>query len=172
VKYARVEVERRFFLTGVPPGAVAPKQITDHYITDTQLRLRKVEEAGLPTVYKLGHKERPEPDDAVVVFHTTIYLTEAEYALLRGLPSQELRKTRYVVSCDGETAVVDEFHGALAGLVLLEVSFGDRSDGDRFASPTWAGVETTLTGGELAAMSAEDLRARLAPATSLPDSAH
>lgn len=171
MKYARVEVERRFLLAAVPPEAVEPKQITDHYITDSRLRLRKVEEPGVPTVYKLGHKQRAEPDDAVVVFHTTIHLTEGEYALLGKLPSQELRKTRYVAACDREAAVVDEFHGALAGLVLLEVTFGDRSQSDRFVPPTWAGTETTLSGGELAAMSADDLRARLAAATSPPDSA-
>jgi CYTH domain-containing protein len=162
VKYAHLEIERRFLLDAVPTEVGAPRQITDHYITGTQLRLRKVEQAGMPAVYKLGHKHRPEPDDAVVAFHTTIYLTEAEYTLLRELPARELTKTRYAVAIDGGAAVVDEFHEQLEGLVLLEVGFESRADSEQFRPPPWVGVETALSGGELALMSSSELRARLA----------
>ena len=123
MKYARDEIERRYLLDAVPAEVTAARRITDHYLTGTQLRLRKVEEPGAPTVYKLGHKQRQEPDDATIVFHTTIYLTEDEYALLRSLPARELRKTRVAVALDRRDAVVDEFDGPLEGLVLLEVDF-------------------------------------------------
>ena len=75
-KYAKLEIERRFVLDAVPTGAVDPVEITDRYIDGGHLRLRVVEAPAAPTVYKLGHKHRPDPADATVVFHTTIYLTE------------------------------------------------------------------------------------------------
>jgi CYTH domain-containing protein len=162
VKYAHVEIERRFLLDALPLDAVEPKHITDHYIIGTQLRLRKVEETGATTVYKLGHKQRQDPDDGLVVFHTTIYLTEAEYELLLGLRSRELRKIRSRVSVAGRDALVDVFSGALEGLIILEVGFTDLEESDRFTSPGWVGAETTVSGAELASMSSEELRERFA----------
>ena len=161
MKYARAEVERRFLLDPIPIDSVEPRQITDHYLDGTQLRLRKVEEPGVPTVYKLGHKQRPDPDDGTVVFHTTIYLTESEYLLLLGLPSHELHKTRSWLSVGRRDAIVDVFHGALEGLVLLEVGFDDRAEAEAFIPPAWVGAETALSGGELAWMSSDDLRSHL-----------
>ncbi len=148
-------------LDAIPGEVVEPRQITDHYITSTQLRLRKVEEPDGPTVYKLGHKQRPEPADGTVVLHTTIYLTESEYALLLSLPSRELRKTRARIALGQRDAIVDAFEGALEGLVLLEVTFDSLEESDSFGPPAWVGVETTLSGGELASMSSDELRARL-----------
>lgn len=171
MKYARAEVERRFLLDTIPVDAVEPREITDHYIDGTQLRLRKLEEPGLPTVFKLGHKQRPDPDDGTVVFHTTIYLTESEYALLLGLPSHELHKTRSRVPVGGRDAVVDAFAGALEGLVILEVGFDDRAQAEAFIPPAWVGGETTLSGGELASMSSDELSARLAAARTRSDNA-
>jgi CYTH domain-containing protein len=162
MKYARTEVERRFLLDVVPVDTVESREITDHYLDGTQLRLRKVEERGVPTVHKLGHKQRPDRDDGIVVFHTTIYLTESEYALLRSLPSHELRKTRSRVPLGDRDAIVDVFSGALEGLVVLEVGFDGREEAEAFIPPSWVGAETTLSGGELASMSAAELSARLA----------
>ncbi len=58
-------------------------------------------------------------------------------------------------------ASVDAFEGALVGLVLLEVNFDSREESDSFRPPAWVGVESTLSGGELASMSSDELRARL-----------
>ena len=106
-------------------------------------------------------KQRPEPADGTVVLHTTIYLTESEYALLLSLPSRELRKTRARIALGQRDAIVDAFEGALEGLVLLEVTFDSLEESDSFGPPAWVGVETTLSGGELASMSSDELRARL-----------
>ncbi len=54
------------------------------------------------------------------------------------------------------------FSGALEGLVVLEVGFDGREEAEAFIPPPWAGAETTLSGGELASMSAAELSARLA----------
>src|SRR5207244_3418112 len=44
-KYARVELERRFLLAGVPPtpAVTASRRITDRYLPGTRLRLRRVD---------------------------------------------------------------------------------------------------------------------------------
>jgi CYTH domain-containing protein len=82
--------------------------------------------------------------------------------LLRELPARELRKSRYSIAIEGGAAVVDEFHDQLEGLVLLEAGFESRAESEQFRPPVWVGVETALSGGELAAMSSDELRARLA----------
>ena len=151
-RYARPEVERRFLLDAVPAHATDPVEISDRYIDGGHLRLRKVESQNAPTTYKLGHKHRPDPADPGVVFHTTIYLTEAEHTLFARLPARELRKTRYRVDVAGRPAVIDELHGPHAGPVLLEVGFTPEEDRLAFVAPPWVGAETTLSGGELASI--------------------
>ena len=47
-KYALVERERRFLLAGPPPGGAARRDITDHYLAGTRLRLRRVTGSGRP----------------------------------------------------------------------------------------------------------------------------
>jgi len=149
-KYAKLEIERRFVLDAVPGGAFDPVEITDRYIDGGHLRLRVVEAPAAPTVYKLGHKHRPDPADATVVFHTTIYLTEDEHSLLARLPARVLRKTRYRIDLDGHAALVDALHGVHDGLVLLEVGFTSEEDLMAFMVPPWVGAESTLSGGDLA----------------------
>ena len=110
-----------------------------------------VEVPAAPTVYKLGHKHRPDPSDATVVFHTTIYLTEHEHSLLARLPARVLRKTRYRIDLDGRAALVDALTcGIHDGLVLLEVGFTSEEDLMAFVVPPWVGAESTLSGGDLA----------------------
>jgi len=149
-KYARPEIERRFLLHVVPSGLDDPVELTDRYMDGGHLRLRKAEAAGTPTVYKLGHKRRPEEADHGLVMHTTIYLTAEEHAMFEQLPARELRKTRFRCTCDGRPAVVDVFHGAREGLVVLEVGFSPDEDPTTFVPPSWVGPETTLSGGDLA----------------------
>ena len=149
-KYAKPEIERRFRLDGVPPEAFDPVEITDRYLEGGHLRLRCVHAEGRPPAYKLGHKLRPDPTDPGVVLHTSIYLTEAEHAMLEKLPGRVLRKTRLRMDLDDRAALIDVFHGPHEGLVLLEVGFGADEDSRAFEPPSWVGPETDLSGGELA----------------------
>src|SRR4051794_41771401 len=61
-KYARVEIERRFLLAGVPEGAEisALHEIDDRYIDGTRMRLRRMARVGGATQLKLTQK-LPEP---------------------------------------------------------------------------------------------------------------
>jgi len=149
-KYAKPEIERRFRLDRVPTEAHDPVEITDRYLEGGHLRLRCVRGLGQLPAYKLGHKHRLDPSDPLRVLHTSIYLTEAEHAMLERLPGRVLRKTRLRLELDGRAALVDVFHGAHAGLVLLEVGFGADEDPRAFVPPSWVGPETDLSGGALA----------------------
>jgi hypothetical protein len=94
VKYARLEAERRFLLDALPDLADARVlRITDRYVHGTRMRLRVVHE-GDSVVRKLGQKV---PRSTSTNEHTTLYLDEAEHALLQALPADELSKTRYVL---------------------------------------------------------------------------
>jgi len=149
-KYAKPEIERRFRLDRVPTEAYDPVEITDRYLDGGHLRLRCVRGPGQLPAYKLGHKRRLDPSDPLRVLHTSIYLTEAEHAMLEQLPGRVLRKTRLRLDLDGRAALVDVLHGTHAGLVLLEVGFAADEDPRAFVPPSWVGPETDLSGGALA----------------------
>ena len=149
-RYAKPEIERRFMLDAVPADVADAVEITDRYIDGGPLRLRIVDAPGAAPVYKLGHKRRPDPSDAGLVMHTTIYLTAEEHALLEQLPARELRKTRVRVDVDGRPGLVDVLHGSNDGVILLEVGFATEAEARAYEPPSWVGAQTDLGGGDLA----------------------
>jgi CYTH domain-containing protein len=169
-KYERVERERRYLLSGLPPGLEpnAPHaQITDNYVTATRLRLRKYR--WVPTnewTLKLTQKHTPAPPDFSRTLITSIYLTEYEYEVLSVFEGNELRKNRYPYEHEGRLYSVDVFLGHLRGLVLAETDFETDEEMDSFPAPSFALLdvtrEETFTGARLVELTAEDLRAELA----------
>ncbi|HEV3212930.1 MAG TPA: hypothetical protein VGZ03_05990 [Acidimicrobiales bacterium] len=115
-RYARLEDERRFLVAALPDGAASPRLIEDRYVTGTRLRVRRVTD-GHGTVRKLGQKVRAHADHPTAVWHTTMYLDEAEFAALVQLGGSALAKRRWSLPSGG---CADEFLGTLAGLVLVE----------------------------------------------------
>jgi hypothetical protein len=79
-KYARIERERRFLLTGLPFGEQPAdgRKIVDHYLTGTTLRLRCVLRPG-GDQYKLTQKIPAAQLGPVQGLITNIYLSKAEY---------------------------------------------------------------------------------------------
>lgn len=123
--------------------------IEDRYLPGTGLRLRKVTASDGMIVFKLGKKypgaglsSRPM---------TNIYLDAAEYAVLAALPAATLVKRRQDA---GEGIVIDRFKGALAGLVLAEISADDDEALAAVVIPAWCRAEVTddraYAGGTLA----------------------
>jgi hypothetical protein len=182
MKYAQWEAERRFLLSSSPAAGVGwpvtgfgpAAQLHDRYLRGTRLRLRRVLRPGEPSVYKLGQKLPRTGGWPPAVAHTSLYLDEAEYALLAELPADELTKTRTLFG-DGPALAVDVFTGRLAGLVLAEYELdpadaanqtvpGDRSLPDWPELPILAEVtdDVRFTGGALARTSAADLAQLLA----------
>ncbi len=162
-KYAQPELERRFLLEHVPRDATDPRRITDRYLINTRLRLRTVEDAstGRVTDRKLGQKVRPNPDDATVVWHTSLYLNPAEAAALGGLPGVEITKTRYRWTHDGHDAAVDHYHLACTELIVAELGFADVAELAAYLPSVPLGAEIThipaLTGPNLATLDANHL---------------
>lgn len=163
-KYALSERERRFLLGAVPAGEIVrTAQITDNYLPDTRLRIRRsIETAGATTtvVYKLTQKV-PAPDGSPGLI-TTIYLSEAEYDLVATLPARQVRKTRYSIPPFG----VDVFDPPLDGLILAEAGFETDEAQRTFAAPLFALAEVThdlrFTGGRLVTTVREELLLTLA----------
>ena len=160
-KYARMEIERRFLLAGVPDGeeVLTTRRIDDRYLDGTRLRLRRMVQDGGPTELKLTQK-LPDPDG-----HgrqgalTTLYVSEDEYAALAVLPAATLSKSRLSIVPYG----VDVFGGHLDGLFLAEVEFESVEEAAALRPAAFCLAEVTtdrrFTGGELVSASRAQLRA-------------
>jgi CYTH domain-containing protein len=155
-KYARFEPERRFLLEHLPRGTDTDRGwlITDRYIHNTRLRLRRMGPlGGGDPVYKLGQKEAPSPPDFSRMTITNIYLSPKEYEVFAALSADELRKRRHVLRYDDRDYTVDVFEGRHAGLILAEVGFETDAEMKAHTLPPFAlrdvSRESRFTGGEL-----------------------
>lgn len=162
-RYAHPEREQRWLLADVPPEATPWAEITDRYLTGTNLRIRRVEGAG-GVVHKLTQKVRPVPDDPSRVMLTTMYVPDHEVSALLALPGAELRKTRRRIDLHGRHVAVDVLHDRFEGLVLAETELTIREE--RIPMPPFACCDVTdddrFSGGWLASATDEDLAALLA----------
>lgn len=166
LKYAHIERERRFIVPGISPVFAFTREllIKDNYLNDTTLRLRRVEESGMPTVYKFGQKLRLVENSPSVLAHTTMYVTRDEYEALSTLPNRILEKTRRLFPVGGLVFGIDDFHGPLTGLKIFEVDLGaDGSLPDLIDIELGAEVtdDERFTGGALASTTHEVLNQML-----------
>jgi CYTH domain-containing protein len=139
-RYARLETERRFLIRAVPDGVARVSQIVDRYVAGTRLRLREVvTESGVTR--KLGQKVRIG-DGPQVVAHTSVYLDEAEWAVLAALPARTVSKRRHHVEREGLLLAVDEFPD---GVLVAEIDGGDERPAD---PPPWLDVVCEVTADE------------------------
>lgn len=154
-EYTAVERERRWLCDAIPRDQIRQTlAITDLYVYDTHLRLRDMRpsDGGEP----LLRLSRKADVDARTRLITSIYLPEAEFAVLASaLKGRRVTKTRYRLhSPPGVVLSVDEFHGELTGLMLLEAEFQNDNALTAFAMPPFAVREVTdepeYTGGWLA----------------------
>ena len=142
-QYAKLELERRFLLTRVPGEAVRRAHLHDRYVHGTRLRLRRQEGDDGSVVFKLSQKV-PRPDGRPGLI-TTMYLDEAEYRALEGLPADALRKVRLSVP----PFAVDLFARPLSGLVIGEVEFATEAERDAWAPPPDAVLREITGDGRL-----------------------
>ena len=160
-KYAAVERERRWLCAGLPDlPVVRAEAIEDLYVDDSRLRLRRATPVGGgAAILRLSKKADLAPERRLI---TTLYLSEAEFALFASLPGRVLEKTRHYYAADGVTLSVDRFEGALAGLFLAEAEFADDAAMAAFPHPAFAVREVTddprYTGGELVRAGVPDER--------------
>jgi CYTH domain-containing protein len=158
-KHGCVERERRYLLRRLPPGLTAQqyRRITDHYLSDTEIRLRHISRPAVGEhLWKLTQKVRSAPTDGTRVFTTTLYLSERGYDLFRNLPSRQIVKERYLFGHGGRRYGIDVFQGALAGLILAETECGSDEELAALTRPDFAALDVSrdeaFTGGALAAL--------------------
>lgn len=168
-KYSRVERERRFLLRELPEPltrASLHTQITDNYITNTRLRIRKIRvpQTNRWTV-ELTQKFAKDPSDFSRTNITNIYLSPKEYQVLAIFEGNEIRKNRYPFEQEGRVYSIDVFLGALWGLILAETIFETDDEMKNFQLPSFADIDVTndvmFTGGSLAYSTADEIRAAL-----------
>jgi CYTH domain-containing protein len=165
-KYARIERERRYLLQDLPEGLTRADphvQITDNYITETRLRIRKVRDPRTNKwTVKFTQKFAPNPADLSRTVITNTYLNAAEYEVLSVFEANEIRKNRYPFEWEGRRFTIDMFLGDLFGLVLAEISFDSDAELAGFSKPPFAIAEVTnnelFTGGKLCKLTFEDIR--------------
>jgi len=137
-----MEIERKFVLAERPAGLGEhpSKRLEQGYLAidpaGAEVRVRRKDAETLMTV-KVGiGLVRAEEEFAIDVerFERLWPLTEG----------RQVVKTRYFVPLgDGLTAEVDDYEGALAGLLTAEVEFPDEATALAFAAPTWLGRDVT-----------------------------
>jgi CYTH domain-containing protein len=156
-KYAHIERERRWLVDrrARPPLDGLPfVAIEDRYIRGTRLRLRRMADAATGE-QSLKLTKKYDCDDALARPIVTVYLGEAEYALLATLDADPLAKRRYRVAEDGVEWSLDVFSGPLDGLELLESEAADGAALVALRPPSWAirevSADPRYEGGTLAA---------------------
>jgi adenylate cyclase len=134
------EIERKFLLAGVPRDRLTHPgdEIEQGYIAideSAEVRVRRRGDRATLTVKSAPARTRVEEE---------IEIAQAQFESLWPLSEgRRVVKTRYLLEHAGATLELDEYHGALAGLVVAEVEFADETDADAFEPPPWLGREIT-----------------------------
>jgi CYTH domain-containing protein len=165
-KYACLEVECRYLVNHIPddlPDKSQGWQITDHYFSNTRLRLRHMRSvSGNEHSFKLTQKYRSETQNAYETTITNVYLTQAEYDLFEPLEAKILKKTRYAYPLPGCTLSIDVFEGRHQGLILAEMELERKAEADDVVLPSFILKDVTedpfFTGGNLVTMTEEEFK--------------
>jgi hypothetical protein len=189
--YTRLEFERKFLVDPSRLDSKAlerySKLLEDRYFDFGRLRLRRQADSDTGLVkFKLTKKfdllsetsgrsavmlpEVPQASSSVAPGYVrrivSMWLSEAEYAALRMLPGQQMRKRRHYFKTEGLSFGVDVFEGALEGLMICEFEGENEQELFSIQPPPFATVEVTLdpffTGGNLCRTSAEKFSRKMA----------
>ena len=141
-----MEIERKFLLSGVPPTMRFARRepIRQGYVAldgDTEVRIRISPKGGVLTIKAGRGGVRVEEELALEARQA-----EALWELTEGRRVQKTRRrARLPGRPDGPELVVevDEYAGALDGLVVAEVEFPDEEAARAFEPPAWFGPELT-----------------------------
>jgi len=146
-RYTSVERERRWLCREVPTERIArSERINDLYVTGARLRLREARPTnGGEPMLRLTRKNDVDAHTRLI---TSIYLPEDEFSVLaKSLSGLRIQKVRHRLEpLDGVYVVVDEFLGALSGLVLAEAEFQTQEELLAYTGPSFAVREVTQDG--------------------------
>jgi CYTH domain-containing protein len=158
--------ERRFLLNAFPPGLERNSphlQLTDNYITNTRLRLRKIR---VPETkerrWLLTQVIHPAPEDLSQTIKVNTWLSAQEYEVLSIFEGNETRKNRFAYKHEGREYTVDLYLGPLWGLLIAKTTIELDLTSDPAPMPEFAKVEITneplFTGPKLADRTIEEIR--------------
>jgi CYTH domain-containing protein len=140
-----MEIERKFLLSGVPPTMRFARRepIRQGYLAldgDTEVRLRITPKGAVLTIKAGRGGVRVEEEIALGTRQA-----EALWELTEGRRLQKSRRRVRLAATGGADLVaeVDEYGGALDGLVVVEVEFPDEQAARGFEPPAWFGRELT-----------------------------
>lgn len=141
-----MEIERKFRLNGVPPTMRFARRepIRQGYLAldgDTEVRIRISPKGAVLTIKAGRGGVRVEEELALDGRQA-----EALWELTEGRRVQKTRRrVRLAAPVSGPEllAEVDEYSGALDGLVVAEVEFPDEETARAFEPPAWFGRELT-----------------------------
>jgi len=138
------EIERKFLLAKMPEISLqSTTYIRQGYISKSrdsvEIRLRQKGDAFFMT-FKRGQ--------GLVRDEAEIRINESDFCLLWPLTQdRQVEKQRSKAPLENRLTVeIDEFSGALAGLLLCEVEFGDPAQARAFIPPQWFGADVTEDG--------------------------
>jgi adenylate cyclase len=143
----RMEIERKFLLSGVPPTMRFARReaIRQGYLAldgDTEVRLRITPKGAVLTIKAGRGGVRVEEEIALESRQG-----EALWELTEGRRVQKTRRRVRLAGTGGSSgdlvAEIDEYAGALDGLVVVEVEFPDEAAARGFEPPAWFGRELT-----------------------------
>jgi CYTH domain-containing protein len=135
-----IEIERKFLLGELPCALAFARRraILQGYLAidgDTEVRVRRTPAGSTLTIKHGSGEVRVEEE-------LELGAREAD-ALWELTEGRRLQKTRRVMRVDGHDVEVDEYAGALDGLVVAEVEFIDEESSRAFEAPAWFGREIT-----------------------------
>jgi CYTH domain-containing protein len=151
-KYSLPEIERRWLVHEDRLPALAGarrREIEDSYLHGGRLRLRAVRAEGVEPIFKLGKKYPrvgAEPEQVV-----SVYLSQGEHEVLRGLPGRIARKARYSI----EGGSLDVYEHPRPRPIIFEVELTCQAEAEAYLPPGFVAEEITFeeryTGYALAA---------------------
>jgi len=138
-----VEIERKFLLDGLPPTMRYARRvpIRQGYLAldgDIEVRVRLTPKAAVLTIKAGRGGVRTEEE-------VTLDRRQGD-ALWELTEGRRVQKTRRRVRIGDAEAEIDEYSGALDGLVVAEVEFADEEAARAFEPPAWFGREVTDDG--------------------------
>ncbi len=134
------EIERKFRLDFIPSIDLGQgEEIFQGYllVNDGELRIRRKAGRSYITVKGDGTLSREEWEAEVPawVFDQLWPATDG----------RRIEKTRYPIQHEGMTLELDEYHGSLKGLVILECEFLSLEASQAFELPEWASDAVDVT---------------------------
>ncbi|WP_196159377.1 hypothetical protein [Reinekea sp. G2M2-21] len=140
MKYSELEIERRWLVHDdkLPDlSELKAKVLTDLYIADSRLRLRK-EESSIGTKYKLCKKYGKTSDICEPI--TNIYLSDIEYSSLSKMEGIKVIRHRYYFPYNGVEMSINVGKGIPT---ILEAEFKTEAEALAFMPPEFSAKEVS-----------------------------